>query len=333
MTPRLSVIMPAYNVAGYIVDALDSLRRQTFDDFEIVIVDDGSTDATRAVIDRFTAAHPDLAPRIVVIGQANAGPSAARNRALDAAQARYVGFLDADDRWQPDKARQHVALLDARPDVDLTFSWFRFVADDGSDLQEVYAPRPRVLNGETLLRKNIIHTGTVVARRTAIERAGRFDPSLSRYEDLDLWLRVAALRPGNLCCINEVLTDYRRRPDQLTRDWRGMNAAWEQVLENYRKVDPHCVARIENDARGNQLEYCSSLAYNAGELGEARRLILRAWRHSGWRFLGRATPLLMTAICLATLLPRPIQIKIGQAYRIARGTWHALTLQSARNPS
>ena len=333
MAPTLSVVMPAYNVAGYIEDTLDSLRHQTFTDFEIVIVDDGSTDATRSIIERFADAQASAAPRVVLIGQANKGPSIARNAALDVAQGRYVGFLDADDRWLPDKAQRHIALLDARLDIDLTFSWFRFMAEDGSDLQEPYAPKPRTLNGESLLRKNIIHIGTVIARRDAIERAGRFDPDLWRCEDLDLWLRVAALRPDNLYCLHEVLTDYRRRDGQLTRDWRRMNESWEQVLAKYRGIDPQCVARIEKDARGNHLEYCSSLAYNAGEHGEARRLMLRAWRSSGVRFLGRSTALLMTAICLATLLPRPLQIKLGRAYRIVRAGWHSLTLYSARNPS
>ncbi len=333
MAPTLSVVMPAYNVAAYIEDALDSLRHQTFTDFEVVVVDDGSGDATRSIIERFSRAHASSAPRVVIIGQAHKGLSAARNAALDVARGRYVGFLDADDRWLPHKAQRQVALLEARPDIDLTFSWFRFVAADGSDLQEPYAPRPRIINGECVLHKNIINTGTVIARRDAIERAGSFDPGLRRHEDLDLWLRVAALRSDNLYCLHEVLSDYRRRDGQLTQDWRRMREAWEQVLAKYRGIDPQCVARIEKDARGNHLEYCSSLAYNAGEHRAARRLMLRAWQSSGLRLLGRSTALLMTAICLATLLPRPLQATLRWAYRIARVWWYSLTLYSARNPS
>lgn len=101
MAPTLSVVIPAYNVASYIADALDSLRRQTFADFETIVVDDGSSDATRSVIERFARAHASSTQRVVLIGQAHKGLSVARNAALDVARGRYVGFLDADDRWLP----------------------------------------------------------------------------------------------------------------------------------------------------------------------------------------------------------------------------------------
>src|SRR5215203_4763031 len=112
--PTVSVIMPAYNVERYLSEAIDSVLAQTYSDFELVIVDDGSTDGSRAVAEGYRAAHPD---RIVVVSQENRGLAGARNTALRVASGRVFALLDSDDGWAPTFLEAQMRWLDAHPDV------------------------------------------------------------------------------------------------------------------------------------------------------------------------------------------------------------------------
>ena len=131
-TPCLSVVIPAYNAATHIEAALQSLAKQSRSDFEVLVIDDGSTDDTAARVRAFAEGLPPGGPWLRLIQKANGGVSAARNDALAAARAPLIGFLDADDRWSPDKVAAHVALMTNRTELELTFSGFRFVNESGT---------------------------------------------------------------------------------------------------------------------------------------------------------------------------------------------------------
>lgn len=184
--PLVSVVIPAYNRADTIARALESVLAQDYARLEVIVVDDGSTDATQAVVAGFAD------PRIRLVAQANAGVSAARNRGIAEARGALVAFLDSDDEWLPGKVSAQVALFQrASPRLGLVYTGFASVAADGTATE--HPARHRGWIYRDLLARNVV-TGcgsTAMFRRAALELAGGFDPALPANEDYDLVLRVA----------------------------------------------------------------------------------------------------------------------------------------------
>ncbi len=182
---HIAVIIPAYNVAPYLRDAILSVLRQSHRDWSLVVVDDGSTDATPAI----AAAFHD--PRIGLIRQANAGVSAARNRGIAASKGDAVVFLDADDWLAPNALVRLAAVLDACPAANIAAGVYARVAQDGSVHR---APRPP--QGD-LLRRLLVQNlfangGQLLIRRAAVDTAGGFRQELTYGEDWEYWTRLAA---------------------------------------------------------------------------------------------------------------------------------------------
>ncbi len=321
----LSVVMPAFNAEAHIDDALASLFDQTRRDIEILVVDDGSRDSTADRVLAWQGRAPADGPVVRLIRQDNAGPSAARNRAIEEAHGPLIGFLDADDRWAADKVEKHLELMARHPGTLLSVSGFHFIDETGAPLYEIMLPPGDRLSYAKLLERNAIHTSAVIARKSAIDRAGRFDTGLRTYEDFDLWLRIARQGPDAIRTLREPLTAYRRHSVQATKDWRKMHGGWKTVIARHEACEPAVWRRVRAIAWGHQLEYCASLAYNAGEIAEMRRLIRQCWKKGGLRMVGQYYTLLMTVICLATFLPRPVQRMLGRGFVELRKLNHALS--------
>ena len=196
--PWVSVVIPAFNSAEFIADALASVAQQDYPHIEIIVVDDGSTDATREIVAR-------VAPHARLLTQANKGSGAARNLGIQSATGKYVAFLDADDVWWRHKLRTQVTALQATTH-QMTYSrfiWWHADSQTGrySEPQaEFDTPRnPRlsdspVVSGSPyveLLLDCIVWTTTVMVERAAFERSGMFDESLRKGQDYDLWLRLS----------------------------------------------------------------------------------------------------------------------------------------------
>jgi len=309
--PAVSILVCAWNAAPFIQETLRSALAQTFRDFELVVIDDGSTDDTSA---RVLALRD---PRLRLIRQPNQGPSAALNAALQASTGACVAFLDHDDLWLPAKLQMHASVLDSRPEVDITFSWSRLIDEHGNDL----GLRSRHWRGgisfSQLLADFVIgNTSAVVMRRAAIEEAGAFDPLLDRYYDVDLFLRVALLRPGNVLAIEEELTLYRRRPGQMSADWQRMRQDWDRLLAKMRRIAPAQTASVEPLARANMLRYFAWLAYESGSPSRALALLGQGCRQSPRHFFTDPRNLLLAAAALAAfLLPRRLHQALDHAAR------------------
>jgi len=297
--PRVSVIVPAYNVAPYIRQAVESALRQTLASLEVIVVDDGSTDGTVAQLSGLAD------PRLRLIEQRHAGVCASRNTGVGLACAPYIGFLDGDDLWLPEKLGRHLAVLETRPEIDLTFSLSRVIDEAGVELHYMPVHRGGVTGFRELLAESPIRNGsTVVLRREALLRAGPFDPALSPCEDCEMWLRVARLRPGNVYCVPEPLTLYRRRPGQLTSDRDLFWAGWLRVLEKTRRLAPEEVRGVVARASSHISHCFAVLAYEEGELGEAVRLLWLSVREAPHRRLVRPGTWLLAAACVSRgLLP------------------------------
>ncbi len=214
--PRVSVIIPVYNGAVTIERVLNSVFEQTFDDFEIVVVDDGSTDETAAILERFGS-------RIAIVRQPNKGFCAARNTAIAKSQGEYLALLDADDFWAPTKLEKAIAILDRSPQIVLVYTDVLNQDTVGRDLgtspvDGATAHSPTM--DEMLTRLWPIMPSTVVMRRAAYEQCGRFAEGFS--EDLDFWIRIR--EQGEFSYIPEKLTRFTvgpLYPKVLRRDSRG----------------------------------------------------------------------------------------------------------------
>jgi glycosyltransferase involved in cell wall biosynthesis len=213
-TPRISVIIPAYNAAAYIAEAIDSALGQTCKPFEVIIVDDGSTDGTRELLVRYGAL-----PGVRVILAEHQGVSAARNQALRASTGEYVALLDADDRWRPEKLTEQLALFSANPAAVLVCSDMELFGDK-KGLYSTFANctfhRGAVLNA--LIRENFVPTSSVMIRRSALFDAGLFttDARITVGEDYHLWLRIAS--HGEFDFSAKPLVDYRVHVGQSSRN-------------------------------------------------------------------------------------------------------------------
>ena len=198
-SPQVTVIVPTYNYAPYLPAAIDSVRQQSLEDWECVVVDDGSTDETSAVLERLTGEDS----RIRSVRRVNLGTSSARNHALSLARGRFIQFLDADDVLHAEKLRTHVAVLDALDDVDIVYGPTAYFAGGVAqgvlrhDIRDPDAPAPPRLDGagtkvlEVLVWRNVLTVDAPLIRLAAFTEVGVFDQSKRRLEDWDLWLRMA----------------------------------------------------------------------------------------------------------------------------------------------
>jgi glycosyltransferase involved in cell wall biosynthesis len=215
--PAVSVLMPCYNTADTLKEALESLRSQTFPDFEIVAVDDGSTDDTTAILQAWQAQDE----RLHVIHQAHAGIIAALNGGLAACQAPLIARLDSDDRCYPERLASQAAFLEEHPDVDVAgclvegfppgqvregyriyMDWLNSLVTDGDIRREIFVESP------------LAHP-SVMFRRSVVEQAGGYQER-GWAEDYDLWLRLY-LRGVRFGKVPQVLLAWRERPERLTR--------------------------------------------------------------------------------------------------------------------
>lgn len=191
--PQVSVVIPAYNAAAYIAGTLDSVFAQTFADFEVVLVNDGSPDT-----DRLEQELQHYLSRIRYLKQENRGPSAARNLGIGETKGSYIAFLDADDLWLPQHLSRQVDRLEGNKKLGLVYSDALHLRGDtliGTAFERV--PQSGEVSLESLLSEQCtINTSSVVVLRSALLEAGLFDESMSYCEDFDLWLRLAAIGTG-----------------------------------------------------------------------------------------------------------------------------------------
>ncbi|MHB0856224.1 MAG: glycosyltransferase [Anaerolineae bacterium] len=209
MDPAVSVIVTSYNYARYIRLAIESVLNQTYHDFEVIVVDDGSTDETRSILE-------GLGDRVTCLFQANQGKSAALNRGIQAARGRYVAFLDSDDLWLPDALARRVAVFEADPQVGVVYSHALVIDAEGRPLPQTIGA-PARYPGQTLrslLSGNYIPFATFAVRRSCLDRVGAaFDPKFGATNDWELYLRLS-----RVCRFHYI--------DQPTACWRLHGQNW-----------------------------------------------------------------------------------------------------------
>lgn len=205
--PIVSIILPVYNGEAYLRDTLDSVYAQTFRQFELIAVDDGSRDGSREILTSYGNG-------LRVVREGRGGSAAvARRKGIAKASGRYVAFIDQDDLWEPRKLEKQVAFMDENPGVGLSFTNFQIkdeTAPNGYQHRNFYAERPRVETNvtlETLFRENSIYMPTPMVRRSTYQAVGGLDRRLEGTDDFHLWMKIAVV--SRIGYVPEVLGTYR----------------------------------------------------------------------------------------------------------------------------
>ncbi len=241
--PRVSVIIPTYNRAALIKKSIQSVLDQSFSDFELIVVDDASTDDTELIVSRV----PDSRIRYIKLHE-NCGGSAARNAGIRNARAELLAFQDSDDEWMPDKLLKQVATMDtAGRVVGVVYSGFW----QNAGRRRWYFPDASIKNKDgqifsQLLLGNFISTQTVVARKEYLSQVGLFDESLPRLQDWDLFLRLAKI--CEFRCIDEALVNVYYTPDSISSKNHSLLESLKIIFSKFSKdfaADKDALSKIQ----------------------------------------------------------------------------------------
>ncbi len=310
--PLVSVIIPLYNSAATVRATLESVFAQTYPHLEILVVDDGSTDAGPAICREF------IDPRLRILQQRNRGLAGARNTGIRQASGAFCAFLDSDDLWLPEKIQRHVDHFRQRQEVGVSFSRSGFINEDGSPLGIYQMPQLNAITPELIFCRNPIGNGSAVVIRREVLEAIRFqanlhgepedfyfDDSFRQSEDIECWLRIALQTNWRFEGLPEALTLYRVNAGGLSANLEQQYAAWERVLTKTAISHPGFIARWGPRARAYQLRYLARRAIRQRQPALAVRLMHQALASHGRILLEepRRTLISLGAAYLLWLLP------------------------------
>jgi glycosyltransferase involved in cell wall biosynthesis len=275
--PLVSVILPAYNAAGFIGETLDSVLAQTLSSLEVLVIDDGSQDDTNAIVDRLAREES----RVRVVHQENAGVGAARNAGIRSARGTYIAPIDADDLWSPHKLEKQVARMEECGDeTGMVYCWSDLIDGTG---RSVGASRPYRIEGRitrALIVRNILANASVpLFRAKALSDVGGYltrdqQGGAQGCEDWDLALRVAERHEVRV--VPEVLIAYREVPSGLRFRANAMRRSYEIMCDRVRARNPDLPTSLLRWSAGRFHQYLASLAYKQGDHASAVRHTLRA---------------------------------------------------------
>ncbi|MBD2103241.1 glycosyltransferase [Leptolyngbya sp. FACHB-261] len=298
--PTISVIVPAYNAEQTISETIQSVQQQTFTDFELIVINDGSTDKTLDILEQIQD------PRLKIFTYANAGLPMARNRGIGIATGEFITFIDADDLWVPDKLELQLMAIQKSPEIGAAYSWTAFIDAAGRFL---YAREPIFLEGDIyphLLVKNFISNGSnILVRRRVVECAGRFEPTLKSAEDWDYYLRLASRCQFAVVPKYQIL--YRQSSQSMTSKVDVMEKYNLQVIERAFQSAPLELQYLKKCSLANTYRYIAQLysthALNSQSIKQASQRLQMAIRLNPDLLMERKTQRLALRLGLLQLLP------------------------------
>lgn len=318
--PLVSVIIPTYKSQDFVVDAVKSVLAQTYAQYEVIVIDDGSTDGTKDMLRRFCS-------QIVYLRQENRGPSAARNAGIRIANGAYICFLDADDLWTPDKLEIQTAFMEQNRSIGLLFSdheefdrekiLSRSFLAEKTFRSEIISHRPIREAFAKLVIENFISTPTVMVRRECLEKAGLFDESIRSVEDRDMWLRVSA--HFGIACLPLILCKKRIHKGNISREPELASRGRVSVLENNRRRFPNLApASIWNSQLADAYFQLGYILLAKDQRVEALLAGLRSLTHAMRQIVMNRPSSSYPWIMAFGLIPASL---VG--WRLARSLWRA----------
>lgn len=273
-----SVVIPCYNAEKTIIDTLESVLQQDYLGFDVIVIDDGSTDNTALKVWEFKERLNDAGIKLQLISQKNAGVSVARNRGVQESTSPYIAFLDADDRWVEDKLTHHLQHLEANPKIAISFARCRVVDKEGNATQQVSSlPMNRQELSSVFSENPTTTTSNLVVRRSVFNQLGGFNEAMSFAEDQEFIVRVISQTEFHVTGIDKVLVDYLTNENGLSSELSNMYQGWLKMVAAVRAYEPEFVKQNFKQA---EAQYCRYLA--------RRNLRLGADPRQGWKFSKQA---------------------------------------------
>jgi glycosyltransferase involved in cell wall biosynthesis len=282
----VSILMPTYNRAAYLGAAIESVQQQTYSAWELCIVDDGSTDDTSRILQRYASDR-----RIRLDAQPNSGQAAARNRALRGSSGRYVCFLDSDNLWLPGKLEQQVAIMESSPNVGVVYGETDMIDGMGRPLPPSRMQRYSGKITEPLLTENFVTFNTSMVRRELLDLVGGQDAKYRRAPDYDLWLRLSLLCDFHYEPV--VWAQYRVMDDQMSTDRTGRFETIERMYRDFMaqhpdRVGPRVVRNTWCRFYTRRGRYLASVKRRREALADyLRAMTFRPFSRHPWRALAR----------------------------------------------
>jgi glycosyltransferase involved in cell wall biosynthesis len=254
--PQVSVIIPAYNAERTIKQTIESVQQQTFRDFELIVINDGSKDRTLELVQSIND------ERLKIFSYENGGVCVARNRGIAHATGEFIAFLDADDLWTPDKLELQVAALKQHPQAGVAYSWTYFMdVDEQGEASSFLPSPPYAFTGHVykrLLVSDFVHSGSnPLVRRQAIESVGGFDPSCAGCADWDYWLRLSA--HWSFVVVPQHQIFYRRAAGCMSSNVEVMRKEALIAMEKAYRAAPPELQYLKTHTLANLHKYCSGL--------------------------------------------------------------------------
>ncbi|MHC5768216.1 MAG: glycosyltransferase family 2 protein [Nostoc sp.] len=242
--PKVSIVIPAYNSLKFLPETMESVFKQTFKDFEVLVVNDGSSDDTEHWVSQIAD------PRFKLITQENQGLSGARNTGIAHASGEYIAFLDADDLWEPTKLEKQVLCLEENSEIGLVYTWVALIDENGNFTGRVFKNYAENDVWHKLIEHNIVESGSVaMVRRQCFDTCGVFDRNLRSFvEDWDMWLRIASRYPFKV--MKEPLVYYRQHSTSASKNWEAMARSFEIVIEKAFSAAPPELQYLKNRSYG-----------------------------------------------------------------------------------
>jgi glycosyltransferase involved in cell wall biosynthesis len=320
----ISVIIPAHNAERTILETVQSVQNQTFSDFELIVINDGSTDQTLEVLNSIQD------PRLKVFSYENGGVSIARNRGIKHATAQFISFLDADDLWTHDKLELQMKALDRCPEAGVAYSWTSFISETGEFL---FAKDRMFYEGnvypELLVSCFIASGSNVLIRKAAIESAGYFAPSLSSAADWEYWLRLAAR--WSFACVPKYQILYRLSHGSMSSKVEAIEDDLLKVIEQAFEEAPTELKHLKERSLATNYQYIAYLyltyVHGADGVKSAGRRLRMAIRLYPKILLASKTQRFILWLLLMKLLPTglaksvvPLYGRLQKMLGLARGS-------------
>jgi len=268
----IDVIIPCYNYGMYLNDSIESVLRQTFQDFNLFIIDDGSTDNTREVGERFQSIHPN----IHYVFHENRGLPAARNVGLKLSTAPFIAFLDADDVWMPKKLEESLRLFSLQPNIGMVYTVIELMDNAGNQLSPARpcAPVKGNVFRQLLFRNRIVSPSSVLLRRECIDKVGGFDELLPCCADWDLWLRIT--RFFQIDFVANPMVKVRIHPSNMHKNVEKMVRDKLVLIHKALRDESKVLSDIEQSVRANLYLTVSRQYIDIGSQKKTLQFILKA---------------------------------------------------------
>ena len=264
----ISVIIPVYNGEKTIRETIDSVIKQTFDNFELIVINDGSTDSTLDIVNSIQDS------RIKVFSYDNAGQSASRNWGISLAKGEYISFIDADDLWTPDKLESQLQALQENPQAAVAYSWTDWIDEAGEPWgRGIHISESGDVYGKLLLNDFVANGSNVLIKSEALKEVGGFETSLIPAEDWDMWIRLASRYHFVVVPSPQIL--YRVYTSSCSGNIWKMESSSLRIIEKAFANAPSSVQHLQKETLGNRYKY---LTFKAVEHPLERKKCLAAIR-------------------------------------------------------